>query len=374
MITKRIQLLCLSCLLFFGMSCNKNEPKSTASTGKTDTSKKLELKTKPAFPGDQIAVTWDGGQLYISDIDKILYGQFKVSQRLATIPTLSTESLSAERKRILDALLDRYMMMLEAYSQGMAFSPAEKEDVIRQIKSMFNSEEEYKKNLEISGQKEEDFVNAMSSHFLVDKCLRAQQEKLKKEITPEMLKTYYDQNVSLFTTIHRSEFNEFVVQAANGRSMEESRVLAQKFHDEIQENMDQVKTFDEKRKCIQETAFQNSDGKSAKYNYGYVTLYHNEKALEGYTKEFTDKLKNAPKGTLSDVIQNYDGYIFFFVKEQVPSITHDFNSETVQKMVPNMLLEKKMKEWKQGLREKFHCKINDIILSSMKYSGRRLNL
>lgn len=366
---KELISLCLSGIVMFGLSCGKNEPKTTAGTDTKPDLKKLEIRATPAFSGDQLAVTWDGGQLYISEIDKILHGHFEVSQRTSTIPTLTGEMLSGERLRIIDAMIDNYLLMLEAYSRGLAVTPAEKEDVIRQIKSMFNTEEEYKKNWQSYGKSEEDFLKVMTSRVLSEKCVREQQEQYKKEITPESMKAYYDQNISMFTTIHRSEFNEFAVRAIKGRTMEEAKALADKFHDEIKKKMDTFQTFDEKRKVIQESAFQNSDGDSAKYNYGYITLYQNEKALDRYTQEFVDKLKIAPRGTLSEVMQNYDGYAFFFVKEQTPSVKHEFNTETVQKMVPNLILEKKMKDWKQSLKAKYHCKIYQENLATMKYCG-----
>ena len=155
------------------------------------------------------------------------------------------------------------------------------------------------------------------------------------------------------------------------RSLKDAEVLAQKLHQDVKEKIETKDTFKEKRKVIQDCAFQHSDATEAKYNWGYIVIYHDrEKAPKSYTREFLEAAKTTPVGELSDVIRTKHGYGFFLVKNQFSSNTHSFDSDTIQKMLPNMIREEEMKKWHDELKEKFQFKGYYDRLKMAKYDNK----
>lgn len=361
--------VCFIIAALFVISCGKkSEDQSAEPTPKTVTSTK-KLDSKPAFTGDKVVATWDNGKIYLSQIDKLLYNRFSVVQRLDALSGLTKDHLAAERRAILDKLIDNYMMMLESDKEGIALSASDKELLIKQLRGMFNSEEEYQQNLKESGQSESEYINVLGSMKRIELCLRQKEQELRDAITPDDLRKYYDENLSKFTPPHRTQFNEVVIRANKGRSLEQAKQLAEKLHAEVKTKMDAASDLKEKRKAIQDCAYNYSDGENGKYNYGYTILYLDAQAQAIYDKTFLDALKSQPVSTLSDVVRNKNEYVFFWVTEQLPSVSQKFESPSVQKTIPNLIVEKEMKEWKTSLRDAYHCRILDENLSNSAYCG-----
>jgi hypothetical protein len=366
-------MLCIAMAVVFSLSCSQNDPAPETETGTpakaTAKRPNLGLHSEAAFEGDLVAVRWDDGQVFISQIDKILYQQFETSNRLPSLPTLDMRGLGAERLRIADTLVENYLLIMEAYDQGITIDDAEKEALRKKIRGSFGSEEEYRITLEQIGQTEEDYIRVMASFHLADRCLKLQQTTIREAITEPKLADYYSRKLDLFTTKHVSQFNEVAVNAGSVRSLEEAKKRADELYEEVARGMQSQEGFDDKRGVIQQCAFQHSDGEAAKYNYGYITIYYDEQVKESYTDECLDALKNLERGQLSAVYQNGDKYAFFFGVSQTPSKVHPFESKSVQQMLPNIIVEEEIEEWKRQLREKFGVQMQEANIFSASYCG-----
>lgn len=352
----------------FVVSCGK-PPETSPETPSPDPALGKGLDSQPAFPGDPLVVLWHNGKLYLSQIDKILYDRFRVVQRLDVLPTLTKENLAAERKAILEKLVDNYMLMLESERSGVTLSPQDEEALRKQLRGMFSSEEEYQQNIQNSGQSEEEYVRILGSMKRIEVFLRQKQEGIREAITPEDIRAYYDQNIGLFSPPHRTQYNEVVVSFGENRTEEEAKTSAQKMRDEVNTKINEASDMQDKRKVIQDCAYANSDGENAKYNYGYTTMYHDTEAQAYHDKDFLDVLKAQPVGTLSNVVKNKDRYVFFWVMDQMPSNAQAFDSPAVQKTVPNLIVEQEMKSWQASLRTVYGCQIFDEPLRTHPYCG-----
>jgi hypothetical protein len=367
--SKALSLIVCLCVLF-GMSCGSKDDSEPAEKETSSSSKdELGLSGSPAFDGDLVAFAWKGGSIYVSQIDRTLYQQYDVSQRLPMLASITEEKLFLERIRIVESLAENYLLILEAAAKGLAVSPAERDAFAKYIRGQYETAEEYENALAKSNQTEDEVLNVMECMQLANQCGEMQKKAFYEDLTPEKIKAFYEENIDLYTTVHRSAFNQVHIKTKEDRSLKEAEALARKLHSEVKEGMAQQETFKEKRRVIQECAKDHSDGSAAQYNWGYRTVYHDKDEKQGFLKDYLQHVKEAEVGELSDVYPNTDGYAFFFVVEQVPSVVQPFDSPSVQKTIPHLIVEEKMEEWQGGLHEKYQLKIYEEHLANQNYSG-----
>ncbi len=347
-------------LYIFG-ACGDSSPNPETTLAESETPQQFranfQLDSKPDSIDDKLVAEWNGGKLYLSQINKILEPRKRKLREVTQDENTIDQMIAKERPQIVETLVDNYLLLMEARDQDVILSPLDQDQIRKEIHSRFNTQEEYEAYLKQSGDSEESLFQVLANIRIGQKCVQNEQKKVKKEITTEYMKAYYEENKKMFTPPHRSAVNRIIIRENETRTLEEAEKLAKRLYNEVQEKINHLDTFDEKRKVMQEYAEKYSDAAEAKINYGFIYIYHDDSAKESYTKEFLDELLRVKVGELSSLVRTKKGYGFFFPKEQIPSRANPFESKAIQRMLPNMILVERMKEWRESLKDKFNLHV-----------------
>lgn len=362
----KLELHLLSAFLLTSLllvSCGKkdnNDSDTSSVSNQTETTKQM-LEPTPLSPVTQtgpLAAQWDGGQITITQVDNIL-GPRKEKILAGTNQKNPIPALAEERRGIINIWIENSLLIQEAYSRNLSLTPAEKDMLLRKFKGKYDTEEEYQKDLQQAGQTEENLLKTLSGIELGSKCIQEETDNIKKSITPESTRAYYqDKLKDFFTSPTQCKVNQVDIWAGDKRTLEEAETFARELYKQVKEGMgDAVKSATDpltaKRRVIQNCAYEHSDSGDGQYNYGYVTVYpETEEYKESYAPEYLEATLKCKVGELSEVVRTKNGYGFFLMMEQTLSKALPFDA--VEQMIPNMIIKMKMDEWRESLKKKYH--------------------
>lgn len=391
--------LFLCSMLFFLLACGgSDEPISTIQTPDIRSSGLPSPETvavsepTPAAPKvfDATVAEWDGGKITLSQLNLIMESRVQQMRMSTDDIEAINRAIGPERKTILTTITDNYILVQEARARGIDLTATDKEQLIRQIRAQYETEEAYRDALESSGQGEAELLLVMGNIELGRKVLVDERQKIMDSITQETLKEHYYENVDMFTSQSRSDINRVVITFGDHRSESDARALAEELFQKVERDVQwaslqmalhrlavhlafclQVNDiyaeteFKARRKVLQDCAMEFSESFEAQYNYGYVTLYHKHPGSEKeYDEDFLVETQMYKSGELSQVVKNKNNYVFFMAINQFPPVTMPFEADTVQNMLPNMIMTEKMEAWRQHLREKYNLKIYEDALEA----------
>ncbi len=322
----------------------------------------VRLDATPVTSGDPLVAEWDGGKIYLSQIDNILAPRMAQIVEYASGTPRLEEIVASERRKTLDVLLENYLLIQEAFARRLSVTPAKKDELLRGFRGKYETEEQYSNALREAGQTEAGLVQILSNIELSRLCIEDEQKKIQQGITPEVMRAFYDQHTEEYCTQPgTSKVNWVVIQAGEKRTLEEAESLARKLHGEVKEKTaGLVGDVTAQRKVLQEYAKNYSDDFSGKYNYGYLFLYHKDPWWSQYSQAFRDQVVKCGVGDLSEVVPVLDNsFGFFLVFDKTPSVVQPFESEPIQSILPNLMLKLKMDEWRDSLKEKYHVKLHE---------------
>ncbi len=306
---------------------------------------------------EHIVAKWDGGQLTLRQIDQFVLSNNNPAGPDIEDATLNKERIKQERRKVTETLVGNYLLILEARENGISLSNAEQEALLHKAKGNFESQDIYKKYLTDADQTEDDFLNILVNIELGKKCVEEKNEEIWNSITQNRMRQFYEDNIDKFTPAHRTFFNRVDIHAKGDRTLEEAKKRAVELRAQVAERISKLDTLDAKRDVMREYAREYSDSFEASYNGGYVTMYHNKDFEEAFSDGCMQTAKSTPVGELSEVYRSQHGYGFLLVKTQHQSFVHPFESETIQKIVPSMILDEEIKKWRDELKEKYNLVI-----------------
>ncbi|MBZ0256157.1 hypothetical protein K8I31_08850, partial [bacterium] len=142
------------------MSCGSGSPSSDQVSSSPTNS---VSGAAPQRSNDAIVAEWSGGKIYLSDVDNIIRpGQMMSTYRLQE--NIKWEDVIAQkRESMIEMLLDNYLLNAEANDLGLELTDAEKEALLREFKSQFETEEEYQKHIQDANQTEDQLVNILGN-------------------------------------------------------------------------------------------------------------------------------------------------------------------------------------------------------------------
>lgn len=360
----------LSCLIavFFLESCGKSPSNSPPVDSTPQTlAHTVFREPSPSSPDDLLLAEWMGGKVYLSQIDNILKGRLAQIIQGAAMDERMASILAKERQSKLYVLIENYLLIQEAHARGLQLSDTQKETILKEFLSRFDTREEYEESLKQSGQTEEELMKAYYNIHLGQMCVANERDRIAESITPEILRTYYDKHIpDRFTPPARSDINWVVIKKTEERTLDEARERAYELHKEVKAGLQGKESLEDKRKVLQDCAEQYSDDFTGTYNYGNVNLYHGVSGWENYDPAFREELsKITSPGMLSDVVKiDESSYGFFLVYNYVPTRISSFDSQLVQDMLPNLVLHEKLEEWRSELKKKYGLIIHEENLSA----------
>ncbi|MEW6234166.1 MAG: SurA N-terminal domain-containing protein [Candidatus Omnitrophota bacterium] len=317
----------------------------------------FKAESTPPAKDDLLLAEWNTGKIYLSQLEKLAAPERERLQKLTQDEKLIDKALVKKRGEILVVLIDNYLLLLEAQDRKITVTEAEKEQLLRNAQSKFNTLEEYKNYLKQTGQTEEALLRILAQTILGRKCMEQKSEEIRAAMTDKELRKFYDDNIRLFTSIARSDINRVEVRWGEKRTEEEAKTLAEKIYEEVRVKLEPLSLFEEKLKVMQEYADKYSDTSEAKYNWGYIVIHHNENAPEIYSQALLDEIARTPIHEFSKLVKTNLGYAFFLVRDKFESQKHDYNHPAIQNMLPNMYMKKKMYEWQEQLMKKFDFRL-----------------
>jgi hypothetical protein len=135
-------------------------------------------------PNDPIVATWKGGQLRLAEIDKILRQQ--KSQVLLNasqdpkIKEMLLKNIPSERREVIVTLIENNLLAQEAQKDKVTVTPAKKEELVKNFRLKFKTEDEYKASLVQSGYTDKDLEDMLVNIYLARVYMTKQQEAVKK--------------------------------------------------------------------------------------------------------------------------------------------------------------------------------------------------
>lgn len=348
--------LVLSAILLTVVSCGGGD--SQPDTTITEAPEPLSPDRTPP-PDSDVVARWNGGTVYLSEIDAMIQPERALETIQLPAGTDPADYVYQQRSQTIETLINNYLLIQEARKRGLSISEPEKEQLLRNFKGQFRTEDEYTQNLAASGQTEDQLVAVLANIALGRKCVEDQQRRVMESLTPQRKQKYYEENIAMFTPPARSAFNRVVIEANETRSREDAKALATTLHAQAMEEMAELETFKDRRKVIQDMAVAHSDAPEAQYNYGYCLLYHMPNSDTAFTRDFLDELSRTPIHALSGVVQTASGYGFFLMQEKTESFIQPFDSDTVQKMLPRMMLQAEMEAWHNDLMDTYDVWIDE---------------
>lgn len=366
------------CLLLFGFitGCGKPEepapetPDSTSAGLPGDTSTQAGIIPDLNRPADQegiLIAEWDGGKLYLDQVDRIVYKNFaEAIQSVTGNPVLQErfiEQIPAGRRETIKILADNNILIQEAKKRNLSLTPAQLDGLMKEFRGKFNTESEFRQALEKNGMNEEQLRNYLEEVHLARLCQEDQMRIIKDSITPETMREFYDKHVSdYFTPPGSISFNLVTISANEKRTLQEAKELAAVLYKEVQEKIEPLTDFDKKREVIQDYADRYSDHPSGPYNKGYLFYYTNGPEWESIkiAPEFRKEIILREPGELSNLVPfDETSYGFFLVKEKTEPFVSPFELDVNQNMIPNMIFKEKWEQWYKELYENYHFKIHE---------------
>lgn len=305
----------------------------------------------------KVVAQWKGGQLTLKQIDRFVKPYENPPGTNQINPEMQQQYIAQERKHITDTLTGNYLLLLEAQKQGIELTDAEKEALLHKAKGNFESEESYIEYLKNAKQTQDDFLDVYVNLELGKKLVNQKEQEIWNGINEDSMQAYYQKNIHKFTPAHRSFFNRVDIHVKEDRTLEETKTLAENLHSQVADMIKSMTTLEDKRNVMRDMAKNHSDAFEATYNGGYVTMYHTPEFEEGFSAECMQTAKETTVGELSPVYRSQHGYGFLLPKTQSKSFTHPFETEAVQKMVPNMMLEEEMFKWRDELKQKYELEV-----------------
>ncbi|MBN2328898.1 MAG: SurA N-terminal domain-containing protein [Candidatus Omnitrophica bacterium] len=358
----------IALFMIFLSACGGSKEQAAEEAQTTPTAVAISQQT-PFAPGNNLlAAQWNGGKITLAQIDNIIGPGLAEFVRFVTDEVKLKETLLQKRRSTLDTLVENYLLIQEAHARDLQLSDVQKEQILKEARGKFNTEEEYQDELQKAGQTENDFIAVLTNIHLGRRCVEDQQERISETVNSDSLRAFYEEHIAdRFTPPARTDINWVIIEANENRTLSQAKALAEKLQAEVRDKMQGLSKLEEKRKVIQDCAYQHSDHFTGKYNYGYMNLYHRGEGWENFSPEFKNEIVEKRKpGDLSDVVRvEEDSFGFFLVINSIDSFVTPFDSPSVQKMLPNMYVHEKMEEWRRALKDHYQLKIFEENLSTM---------
>ncbi|RMF84168.1 MAG: peptidylprolyl isomerase [Nitrospinota bacterium] len=251
----------------------------------------------PASSTDVVAVV-NGVSITSQELDNEFLSQTRVPFAMVQ----DNPQAQQIRKRILDQLIDRQLLIQEARRQKLAVDAKTVEEQFQHIRSRFPSEEAFQQVLEARGLTEEKLKENIQEELLRQQII--QKEILDKVSTsPDELKTFFQQHKEQYAQKEEVRARHILIKVAPNASAEED----QKAKERAQEILKRA----QKGEDFAELAKQYSEGPS-KERGGDLGYFTRGKMV----KPFEDAAFKLGVGEISDLVKSQFGYHIIKVEDK----------------------------------------------------------
>ena len=325
---------------------------------------------------DRILATVNNEHIFLSEFEKITRPTIEQYRLVTPIPEQTEERIKELKQRILDQMIDEKLILQEVKKKKIRVSKRELEHGIEQIKSRFDSEDEFKKELIRENMTEAKFRERTEQQLMAMKLIdlevrakllpptdaevKAIYDKIKliidgKEL-PEKVSEQEKRDLTALARIIERTYSELVrakhilIRSDKDDPIREQTAAKRKIQD-IQKRIKSGKDFSELAELYSEdTASARRGG-----DLGYFTR-------GDMVEEFEKVAFRLPVGEISDIVKTEFGYHLIKVDEKRAArrISFDELKNDLTEYIIGKKAEEKYADWIKNLRANATIKINPI--------------
>ena len=284
------------------------------------------LAEEEAPSSDERAAVVNGTVIPMADIDGEIENAKQQYERMRQ--PFDDSKMPEMRKMILDRMIDLELLYQESAKQGLTINEDEAKQELAEFIKRFPSEEEFRKQIALSGQSEEDLqkdiMRGKSIENLVEKEVGA-----KITISEEDSKNYYDSNQNYFVQPEQIKASHILIKVEPTAEDSEKATALEKIQ-EVKQKLDEGEDFAELAKELSEGPSGPNGGDLGFFGRGQMVPTFEEAA---FALEI---------GQVSEPVETRFGYHLIKVFDKKPGSTTPF--ETVREKIEQFLKSQKMQE------------------------------
>lgn len=285
-----------------------------------------------------VAVTINGFPIYNPEVDQELQAIMPMNQNFHG--KMSNEKMEGIRKEALQKLIDLELKYQDALSKNVKLLSDERKNVFKIMSKRFDSNEKMQAAIKAAGFTTEIFEHFIERPLLVKKITKKEVDD-KILVTDEMVKKYYDSNISRYSKPKAYRASQILLKIDPSLSSEDKnkiRIRAEVILKKIKAGAD-----------FSDTASKESEDMSY-IKGGDLGYFHAGQVLE----EFENSIKTMKVGETSELIETLYGlHIIKLTDIQPPrQILFDEIKEKIKKDLVSLETKRYTELWVTGINKK----------------------
>lgn len=325
--TYKLWILAAAIMLLAAPLAVRAEDEAPASEQKAAASEQTASATEEKAPasGDAAAVV-NGTVIPMANIDKEMENFQKQLAHMGQ--SIDDAKLLDMKKNILGRMIDTEILYQESQKKGFTVDDEEANQEMQKIKERFPSEEEFDKQMELSGRTEESLLNDIKRGKAIEKLIDKEVGE-NIVVSEKDAKEYYDSNPNFFTQPEQVRASHILIKVAPDAD-EAEKAKAKLRIEEIKQKLDDGADFAELAKEFSEGPSAPRGGDLGKFSRGRMVPSFEEAAFA------------LDVGQVSDVVETQFGYHLIKVVEKEEASTTPF--EDIKDKIQEFLKMQKMNE------------------------------
>ncbi|MFH1858408.1 MAG: peptidylprolyl isomerase [Candidatus Omnitrophota bacterium] len=249
------------------------------------------------------------------------------------------------RQNVLEHLIENRLILQEAKETEVSVTDEELEEVIRQIRNRYPSQEVFEEALSGSGYTYKTFVERHREQLIIRKMM-AREIRNKCQVSPNEIRKYYKEHMGQFQSPPSWKLSHILIQKSTPGEPDPTALERAK---KLRKRLLKGESFTELAKQYSEGPRKDSGGE-----LGYV---EREKLL----KEIESALADLPEGGISKILETPGGYNLFRMegaKETEARPYKDVRNE-IYDIYFNQKVRKQYKAWMDELKSRAYIQRAD---------------
>lgn len=328
---------------------------------------------------DKILATINSEHIFLSEFEKVAQSTIEQYKQVAPVSEQTDEKLKELRQKILDQMIDEKLILQEAKKKKIKVGKRELEQGIKQIKSRFSTEEEFRKELIRENLTEVKFQERIEQQLMAMKLI---DQEVRAKLTPpaeDEVKALYDKikliidgkelprntteqekkDLTTLARIIKRNYSELVrarhilIRSSKDDPIKDQTAAKKKIED-IQKRL----RSGEKGEDFSELAELYSEDTGSAKRGGDLGYF----ARGDMVEEFEKAAFALPVGEVSEIVRTEFGYHLIKIDEKKAArkISYDELKNDLSDYLSGKKAEEEYTRWIKNLRQSTTIKINPV--------------
>jgi peptidyl-prolyl cis-trans isomerase C len=284
------------------------------------------LAEEAAPSSDARAAVVNGTVISMADVDKEIENFQKQFEQMGQ--TVDDAKLLDMKKNILGRMIDMELLFQESQKKGFTIDEDAAKQEMANIKQRFPNEDEFKKQIALSGRSEEDLLKDIMRGKAIEKLVEKEVGE-KIVVSDEDVKKYYDDNPNFFKQPEQVRASHILIKV-EPTAEEAEKAAAQLRIGEIKQKLDEGGDFAELAKEFSEGPSGPRGGDLNYFGRGQMVPPFEEAAFA------------LEVGQVSDVVETRFGYHLIKVSDKKEGTATPFDE--IKEKIQQFLKSQKMNE------------------------------